>query len=211
MCAFRWVSSRPARRYGPTGPSTGRQAAGTAADRARLPGRAGRARVPVARPWRHGLGGAGIAVPGRDPHRPRGIRRDRPVPVVLSPVHECAGAVHVGGAVRGCTVRLAVSGRDLEYDAIAGSFWAILPERAMARDRFAAASVLQRLGRTAPRSPSAPTWPSNRNADGDGLAGCRVMDWAGVVTDVCFAVGTNDSTRCRRTRGRSTARLRWMP
>ena len=82
-------------------------------------------------------------------------REEKPnQPVVIGPIHECEGAVLIGGAVPGCFVHLHSGGRELEYKAVASDFWAILPNPAHTSDTFAVASHLQRCMRQSPISPA---------------------------------------------------------
>jgi hypothetical protein len=81
-------------------------------------------------------------------------REDVPqTPVVIGPIHECAGAVLVGGAVPGCFLHLHSGGTELEYAAVAADFWALLPGEAHAPATFAASSHLRRCGRQSGVSP----------------------------------------------------------
>jgi hypothetical protein len=75
-------------------------------------------------------------------------REEVPIqPVVIGPIHECAGAVLVGGAVPGCFLHLHTGGRELEYAAVASDFWALLPNEAHTPATFAASSHLRRCQR----------------------------------------------------------------
>lgn len=68
-------------------------------------------------------------------------------PVIIGPIHECARAVLVGGAVPGCYVELRTGGDVFEYRAVEETFWAMLPRDAHAPATFDATSALRRLGR----------------------------------------------------------------
>lgn len=82
------------------------------------------------------------------PVEPRFLREE-PLnqPVIIGPIHECAGAVLVGGAVPGCFVELRTGGDSFEYRAVGETFWALLPKAAHAPASFEAVALLRRLGR----------------------------------------------------------------
>ena len=77
-----------------------------------------------------------------------------PQPVIIMPIHECAGAVLIGGAVPGCYVEIDFGAGVLEYPAINETFWAILPKPAHAPDTYVATVVLKRFhSRSIPSAP----------------------------------------------------------
>ncbi|WP_447925700.1 hypothetical protein [Georgenia muralis] len=89
------------------------------------------------------------------PAEERFSREEQPgAPSIVGPVHECAGAVLVVGAVPGCHVHLHTGGTTHEYAAVAESFWANLPGAAHAPATFTVTNELLRLGLSSAASPA---------------------------------------------------------
>lgn len=84
-----------------------------------------------------------------------------PVPVVIGPIVECAGAVLIGGAVPGCYVHLHTQGNEYGYWTTNESFWAILPSPAKTPATYAASNHLDRLGRKSGVSAAVPVGSSS--------------------------------------------------
>ena len=70
-----------------------------------------------------------------------------PTPAVVAPIHDCAGAVLVTGAVVGTYVHLHSGGDETPYPAVGGSFWAILRAPAHPPATFAASNHFHRVNR----------------------------------------------------------------